>query len=261
MTSKLLVSVCVMAACLVFSSTVHAANVTVPNVVGMPGLDANKAIQKVGLNPQYSMEATPTPDKTKADKIVKQEPASGRSVPAGSVVTLYVYMYQPAAQTTAQPQQPQAKPQPQPQPVQIKVPDVVGMKSADAYKTLEGAGFHHADGIVTFATPDKNKLYTIAKQDPPAGQYAKPGQVVALAIYNVVSAPPVPKSSMPNVLRMDLAQAKTALQRVGFSKYRILNAYTPVKADVGKVLAQSPQPGVPYPTSDEISLSIGTYKQ
>ncbi len=63
MTSKLLVPVCVMAACLVFFSTAQAANVTVPNVVGMPGLDANKAIQKVGLNPQYSMDATPTTDK------------------------------------------------------------------------------------------------------------------------------------------------------------------------------------------------------
>jgi beta-lactam-binding protein with PASTA domain len=258
MTSKFLVPVCVMAACLVFFSAAHAANVTVPNVVGMPGLDANKAIQKVGLNPQYSMEATPTPDKTKADKIVKQEPASGRSVPTGSVVTLYVYMYQSAAQTTAQPQQPQAKPQPQP--VQIKVPDVVGMKSADAYKTLEGAGLHHADGIGTFATPDKNKLYTIAKQDPPAGQYAKPGQVVALAIYNAVSTPDV-TAKVPNVTRLTSSQAKQALANSGFKRIVEYDIATNVMGDHGKVFNQSPPPGTTLSTSQNVTLWIGLYKR
>jgi hypothetical protein len=62
------------------------------------------------------------------------------------------------------------------------------------------------------------------------------------------------------VMHLDLAQAKTVLQRAGFTKYRILyNAYTPVKADVGKVLGQT-QAGLPWAISDEILLNIGTYK-
>lgn len=234
-----------MAACLVFSSTVHAANVTVPNVVGMPGLDANKAIQKVGLNPQYSMEATPTPDKTKADKIVKQEPASGRSVPAGSVVTLYVYMYQPAAP---------------PKPQLVKVPDVVGKKNTDAYKLLESVGLHHADGFGITGTPDKSKLYTIARQDPAAGQSAAPGSVVVLAVYNAVSAPDV-TAKVPNVTHLTSSQAKQALANSGFKRIVEYDIATNVMNDHGKVFNQSPSPGTALSTSQNVTLWIGLYKR
>ncbi|HET6489540.1 MAG TPA: PASTA domain-containing protein [Syntrophales bacterium] len=245
MTSTFFVPVCVMAACLVFFSTAHAANVTVPNVVGMPGLDANKAIQKAGLNPQYSMEATPTPDKTKADKIVKQEPVSGRSVPAGSVVTLYVYMYQPPAP---------------PKPQLVKVPDVTGKKNTDAYKLIESAGLHHADGFGITGTPDKSKLYTIARQDPAPGQSVAPGSVVTLVVYNAVSAPDV-TAKVPNVTSLTSSQAKQTLANSGFKRIVEYDIATNVMSDHGKVFKQSPSPGTTLSTSQNVTLWIGLYKR
>jgi beta-lactam-binding protein with PASTA domain len=135
------------------------------------------------------------------------------------------------------------------------------MKSADAYKTLEGAGLHHADGIGTFATPDKSKLYTIATQDPPAGQYAKPGQVVALAIYNVVRAPQNAdvKATIPNVFRMDAAQAKQLFANLGFKKIKTQNSRTTIQGENGKVTGQWPAPGISFSTAQEIIIQIGVY--
>jgi beta-lactam-binding protein with PASTA domain len=243
--AKGFVFVLTMAVFLVFFSTAQAANVTVPNVVGMPGLDANKALQKVGLNPQYSMEATPTPDKTKADRIVKQEPAPGRSVPAGSVVTLFVFMYQPAAP---------------PKPQLVKVPDVVGKKNTDAYKLLESVGLHHADGFGITGTPDKSKLYTIARQDPAAGQTVAPGSVVVLVVYNAVSSPDV-TAKVPNVTRLTSSQAKQALANSGFKRIVEYDIATNVMSDHGKVFNQSPPPGTTLSTSQNVTLWIGLYKR
>jgi len=243
--SKLFVLALPMVACVLFSFTAQAANVTVPNVVGMPGLDANKVLQKVGLNPQYSMEATPTPDKAKADKIVKQEPASGRSVPAGSVVTLFVYMYQPSA-----------PPKPQP----VKIPDVVGKKNTEAYKLLESVGLRHADGFGITGTPDKSKLYTIARQDPAAGQSVAPGSVVVLVVYNAVSAPDV-TAKVPNVTHLTSSQAKQALANSGFKRIVEYDITTHVMGDHGKVFNQSPSPGTALSTSQNVTLWIGLYKR
>jgi beta-lactam-binding protein with PASTA domain len=258
--SMFVVLVCTMAACLAVFPTALAATVTVPNVVGMNGLDANKVIQKAGLQPQYSMQATPTPDKTKADTIVKQDPASGRSVQAGSVVTLFVYMYQPAEQAKPQPQ-PQAKPQPQP--IQVKVPDVVGKKNTEAYKLLESAGLHHADGVGTLPTYDRSKLYTVAVQNPPVGQSVQPGSVVVLEIINVVYTVPssaAAKATIPNMYRMDAAQAKQNLGKAGFNKVVILyNVRTNNPADNGKVLRQLPEAGTYFPTAQEIIIYAGVY--
>jgi serine/threonine-protein kinase len=244
-TSKLFLSVCALAACLMLLSTALAANVIVPNVVGMPGLDANKALQKVGLNPQYSMDATPTSDKTKADKIVKQDPPSGRAVSSGSVVTLYVYMYQAPAP---------------PKPQMVTIPYVVGKKNTDAYAVLKSLGLHSTEGIGITSTPDKSKLYTIASQNPAAGQSVAPGSVVTLVVYNVVAAP-IATAKIPNMYRMDAAQAKQSLATLGFKNYTVFDVPTKVMGDQGKVLGQQPAAGTSIPITQTVTLQIGSYRR
>ncbi len=185
------------------------------------------------------------PTKSKADKIVKQEPAPGRSVPAGSVVTLLrLHVPTPRPSQAATGQGSRCRRQ----------------KNADAYKLLESAGLHHADGFGITGTPDKSKLYTIARQDPAAGQTVAPGSVVVLVVYNAVSAPDV-TAKVPNVTRLTSSQAKQTLANSGFKRIVEYDVATNVMGDHGKVFNQSPSPGTTLSTSQNVTLWIGLYKR
>ena len=132
------------------------ANTTVPNVVGMTNAEAQQALAAEDLQANFVLQGPAFPGGTK--KVIGQNPAAGTVVAKGSTVSVtYV-------------QQLQLQPK-------VIVPNVVGMKRADAKATLEGMGL-----VVQFNGPGQPNKQVVVNQNPAAGQQVAKGTTVTMTV-------------------------------------------------------------------------------
>lgn len=198
----------------------------VPDVVGMTEADANSAITAVALvvgaiTYEYSHTVA-------AGLVIRQDPLSGTTVPAGSSVDLVVSLGQPV------------------------VPYVVGMSESEARLAIEAAGF--AVGKVDYEYSDTVAAGIVLDQEPAGG----PIVPKVLAVDLVVSLGP--QCVVPNfVCRTDLRRAITEIEViecivVGIVTYDYNDTWPP-----GHVIDQDPPGGtiVPWGTFVELVVSLG----
>jgi serine/threonine-protein kinase len=134
----------------------------VPYVIGQPKAQAAAALSNAHLDAVFKQEDSDQPK----DTVVRTDPAANTQVPQGSPVTVYL---------SKGPQQ---------------VPNVVGMKQADAEKTLRDAGYVP----VPVSSPSDKPQGEVIQQVPGAGQRERQGTQVTI----VVSSGPTQSPSSPS---------------------------------------------------------------
>ncbi len=202
------------------------AGVTVPNVVGRPLVDAERAIVAAGLTVGAVEKAYS--NTVPAGSIVKQAPAGGSIVRPGTAVDLVVSAG-PAA---------------------VTVPDVVGLPLANAERAIVAAGL--TVGVVEKAYNDTVPVGSIIAQSPVGGSIVAPGSAVKLA----VSAGPAP-ATVPNVVGLPQVDAEQAIVAAGLV-VGVVESANSSTVPKGSVIKQSPAGGSSVASGTAVDLVVST---
>ena len=197
--------------------------VAVPTVVGMRESAAADALREEGLEPRSRPVESDEPPGT----VVAQNPAAGTEVERGAVVTIDI------AEA--------------PEPVLVRVPDLVGERSADARSRLRELGLRPTQRPEQSSEP----AGTVVGQTPSGGAEVREGSVVTLR----VSTGP-PRTEVPDVLGMDESSAVAELERAGFVP-RIVDEPTAEPTEDGIVVGQSPTGGTPRREGTTVTIRVG----
>ena len=206
-------------------SAVPTANV--PDVVGKTLSDASATLADEGL--LVGATSYVYDSKVKAGLVKSQDPAADTDTHVGAAVALTVSKGPQTGQ----------------------VPNVVGLSEADAKTTLEGAGFKVT---TTKAANADVPAGDVVSQSPAAGTVVAAGSTVTISVST--GPPPAPKPSVPNVVGLPEADAKTALEDAGFKVTTTQAANADVPA--GAVISQSPAAGAVVAAGSTVSISVST---
>lgn len=144
-------------------------------------------------------------------------------------------------------QNPVAFPLP-PAPVTATVPDVVGLKTGQAIKVLEEAGF----GSSVVEVDDGAPAGTVVAQVPGGGSTAELGVSVELSVSNGKG----PKGGVPNVVGLSSETARNKLEAAGYAvKVEIRQVSDP--ANDGVVMAQTPAAGSAAAPGATVTIIVG----
>ena len=144
----------------VFDSETPAAKpVAVPDLVGMTEPGATKALEQAGL--KVGKVVSEQSDKGPSGTVIAQDPAAGSKVAEGGLVALTLSSG--------------AAPNP---PATSDVPNVVGLKQADAIQSMSQAGF----AAVSVGEASLTPAGEVISQSPTAGVIAKPGTQVTITV-------------------------------------------------------------------------------
>jgi len=204
-----------------------AAAEALPNFAGMPLAKAMEAARGKKLAPEVYPTPRPTADKKLDGVVASQYPAAGMPVPNSRKVVLTPYKYSAAVSENV-------------------VPNVVGATLDKAKATLTQLGFQvHVFEIEH--TLDKAKADIVFKQNPPPGTKLARGQYVHLGQFEYHASA---TATVPNVVGMSVAGAKSALKKSGFT---IVNT-SGVGQPGDRVTGQRPAAGQVYGTFNEVVL-------
>jgi len=187
------------------------AKIAVPDLSGMTGDEAEKALSEVGLKATTTAEYDASIAK---DSVIDQLPAAGEQVVEGSVVGVLLSL---GARPTAP----------------IAVPSVKGQTRAQARATLNFAGLN-----ALFVTANSSTVAsgTAIEQTPLAGVKVAPDTEV-LVLLSSGPAPAPATVAVPNVVGKTTAAAQSALQGAGLRGVSYKTYSTRPK---GEVVAQEP---------------------
>jgi beta-lactam-binding protein with PASTA domain len=125
-----------------------------------------------------------------------------------------------------------------------KVPDVVGMKTADAKAALAGAGYAY---VVDKTYSNTAEAGMVAKQEPAAGDKAAKGSAVTVWVSEGGE-----KVAVPDVAGMTVAEADTALSAEGLNTTAVSGTSGSVAK--GAVYEQVPTAGTEVPRASVITV-------
>ena len=199
---------------------------TVPSLVGFTSSDAQRELQKVGLNP--NLENQPTTDTGALGKVVKQDPAPPAKVKKGDTVTIFIGVT----------------------PAPVPVPNVVGKTQADAEKAIKAAGLDV--GNEPSQPSDTVPPGRVISQSPEAGVQIAPGQKVNL----VISSGPQ-TAIVPNVVGETQSQATNDLTTRGF-KVNVIQVESGIDCPQppGTVCKQDPGQGTVKPMGSTVNITV-----
>lgn len=178
---------------------------TVPAVVGLQKVDAERRIEERELEPEEKAVDSERP----AGEVVSQRPTGGTKYGEGGIVVISVAR----------------------SPSQVEVPDVVGQKTAVALRRLQRAGLRARAQEVQSRKPRG----IVLRQVPEAGTEAPRGSAAVV----VVSAG-AQLANVPDVVGLSTDAATAQLTRAGF---RTQVQEVPGTEAEGTVVAQSPRGG------------------
>jgi beta-lactam-binding protein with PASTA domain/tRNA A-37 threonylcarbamoyl transferase component Bud32 len=199
--------------------------VEVPRVLNLPQADATKAVTEAGLEPVVVLQKNPA---VTAGLVFGQVPDAKAMVDKGSKVTITVSTGEGLA----------------------PVPDVTGLPQDEALKRLTDAGYNPKVKQENNPTvPAGNVIRT----DPAAGVTpAKGATSVTVYVSLGASTTTVPKVTVPNVIGMSEASARSALESAGFQVQRAeTTSGTP-----GRVRAQSPAGGTKADKGSTVVITV-----
>ena len=199
--------------------------VSVPNIVGMSEDQAQRALEKQGLD--WGTPERVYSDTVPAGNIVSCQPKAGQKVGLGQTVAAAVSR---GVETKT-------------------VPDVVGKTKDQATAAIKAAGLTPGDVTEEYsASVDSGKIIS---STPKAGKVIKHSEKVSL----VVSKGKEP-TTIPDVTGLSEDEAKKALEDAGLKKGKVSKGYSDSVAK-GNVISSSPIAGASgYYKGDSVDLTI-----
>ena len=199
--------------------------VSVPNIVGMSEDQAQRALEKQGLD--WGTPERVYSDTVPAGNIVSCQPKAGQKVGLGQTVAAAVSR---GVETKT-------------------VPDVVGKTKDHATAAIKAAGLTPGDVTEEYsASVDSGKIISSV---PKAGKVIKHSEKVSL----VVSKGKEP-ATIPDVTGLSEDEAKKALEDAGLKKGKVSKGYSDSVAK-GNVISSSPIAGASgYYKGDSVDLTI-----
>jgi beta-lactam-binding protein with PASTA domain len=172
--------------------------VTAPDVVGLSGADAEKAVVAAGLTARRAQTALPG---TPADITIAQMPGPGTEMKRYDVVDLIVTVEGGAAPAPGAP-------------AETEVPNLTNLTEASARAELEKAGLA---AEVEWIDGDPAMVFLVQDQDPSPGSRVPVGGSVRLRIVKYApAAPPAPSMLLvPTLVGLTQGQADALLQSMG----------------------------------------------
>lgn len=242
----------------------EAATATVPDVVGMRGVEAARRIQAAKLRAQVRQVFS----RRRANQVLSQRPAAGAEIAPGAAVLLT--LSRGAAR--------------------VQVPDLVGRSEADAAEELTSEGLEAR--VVRVAS--RRAAGTVIAQNPAAGERVRRGSTVRVNVSRGRSAtttttttatttttttttrlttttrratttreatttttgPARAPASVPDVVGLDEPTAERDLQQAGFA-VRSVSRNTADPAQDGVVLGQRPAGGTRARAGSQVTITVG----
>jgi len=203
-------------------------NVSVPSVTGLSPAAATKTLHKAGL--EVSHTVTQTSSSFPAGQVTGTDPSSGRPLPPGTAVTLFVSSGPPSKQ----------------------IPDVTGDTQSAATNQLTNDGFNvnTVDRVSSTAAAGN-----VISQDPNGGSNAAPGSTVTII---VATAPPT--AAVPPVIGDPASGASSALTTAGFKVVTKTKKVTQQSKN-GTVISQSPNGGSTQNKGSTVTITVGQFTQ
>jgi beta-lactam-binding protein with PASTA domain len=192
----------------------------VPKVVGLTESQARTRLAEEELE----MDVDRRPSDKKAGIVFAQSPGSGVQLDEGQTVEVLV-----SSGLT-----------------QVAVPNVIGLKEAEAVERLETAKFE-AKVERVFAGAPKGE---VVDQQPQSGERVATGSVVTLKVSKGKNTKPV-----PDVIGLQEDEATAKLRESGFEP-RVFDV--PASDPAGTVVAQEPQPGAQAPPDSSVRINVST---
>jgi serine/threonine-protein kinase len=228
-----------------------AVKVFVPDVTG---LKQDAAVQKLGQAHLVPV-VTFAPTKKPTGLVVSQKPKAATRANRGTPVTLVVDKGSP----------------------NVAVPDVTGLKVADATAKLQAAGFKAQTTQVT--VPGKAPG-TVVSQAPAAGEKIGKGAVITLSIAKggaaatttaastttgttTTASTPTTTAQPATATVPDLSgtDVKAAAQALDGAHLRASIQYVPGTDPLGTVIAQSPSAGATAPANSHVTVNVSSGNQ
>jgi serine/threonine-protein kinase len=225
-------------------SVLAAGKVFVPDVTGLNKDDAVARLGSAHLVPVLEYKPTKKP----TGKVVAQAPKAATKAKRNSTVTLTVDKGAPS----------------------IAVPDLAGLKVADATAKLKAAGLKAQTTQVTAAGKPAG---TVVSQAPEPGEKAPGGSAVTLSVAKgggagtttaqetttapaatTTTAPPT-TATVPDLGGMDVQAASQALSQANL---KATLAYVPGEDPLGTVQAQKPASGESAPVRSHVTVNASS---
>jgi beta-lactam-binding protein with PASTA domain len=192
----------------------------VPKVVGLTETQARTRLAEEELE----MDVDRRPSDKKAGIVFAQSPGQGVQLNEGQTVEVLV-----SSGLT-----------------KVPVPNVIGLKEAEAVERLETAKFE-AKVERVFAAAPKGE---VVDQQPKSGEQVATGSVVTVKVSKGTNTKPV-----PDVIGLQEDEAISTLRDSGFEP-RVFDV--PASDPVGTVVAQEPQPGAKAPPDSSVRINVST---
>jgi beta-lactam-binding protein with PASTA domain len=203
--------------------------VIVPSIDGLVRSMAEKRLAGAGLVLGRVEEKV---EKGGGGLVFHQNPASGTKVKKGSSVDVKIKV--------------------EPAPVDVKVPDVRGLKLSEAGRILTEAGLRV--GITPFEKTNEHKPGLVIRQSPAPGATAKSGSDVRLIIAQ--AAPDL--VPVPDLQGKTLEEARKVLEKEGLALGVVTRAISSEGKPEGTVLKQSPMVGREVPKGSKVHLVVAS---
>jgi beta-lactam-binding protein with PASTA domain/tRNA A-37 threonylcarbamoyl transferase component Bud32 len=200
------------------ATTLFAADVSVPNVVGMRRDEAVQAIEDADLSPD--VKRRPNPED--AGIVFRQDPEGGDTISEGDTVTLFVSSG----------------------PRAVDVPRLDGLTVDEARETLRDAGLDLGE---VFREPNPGVPEgEIFDQNPAAGEQADAGSGVDVTVSGG-------EVTVPPVVGLSEEDARTTLEADGFD---VESQFDANDAPQGTVFAQEPEAGDEAPFGSVVVIAV-----
>ncbi|MGK2931820.1 MAG: PASTA domain-containing protein [Solirubrobacterales bacterium] len=200
----------------------------VPDVSGQSQSDAETELEDASFT--VTVETKPSSEVSSGDAI-ETDPAAGESAKRGSEVTLFVSSG----------------------PSQVGVPPLVGVTFEAAKQRLSAKGLEYSSSGETSDRPEGEVL----TQSPDAGTQVDPGSTVELTVS---TGPADSETSVPNVVGLSSAQAKSDLEAAGFT-VSAQDQTTDIEQQDGRVIDQTPAGGSTAADGTRIVIVVGAFSE
>jgi beta-lactam-binding protein with PASTA domain len=208
------------------------ARIAVPDVEGMSASEAAAAVREAGLDSRTTRVPSDEPEGT----VVGQSPVAAAEVPKRTVVALQIAG-------------PRATPPPTTEPTTMRVPNLVGMRAADARSRLRALGLRATQRPVESA----RAAGEVVSQSPQPGAEVRERATVTLS----VSTGPA-SVAIPDVVGLNEAAAIRELEAAGFV-VRVVDEPTAEPTENGVVLQQSPPGGTSGREGATVTITVARF--
>ena len=200
-------------------------NTTIPSVLGLSQSAAKKELKHKHLQVRAVMQPS---NRYPVGQATGTDPKAGQTVTAGTEVTLFISSGKP----------------------EKAIPNVVGQDQATASAELTAAGFQVGP---TFETSTTITAGNVISQSPPADTDAIAGSTVSIV---VAKAPP--SVSVPGVVGLSSADAKSTLTGAGFKVTAAPQNVTD-QTQNGIVISQTPRGGTKAQQGSSVTIVVGKF--